>query len=164
MPHLAAADRTVKQRILHKRLAPIAMEPRGVLARYFPGEEELTVWSSTQIPHLMRTQVALMIGYSREQTARDHSRGWRWFRIEVECLRGRGAARMDLDATWQAGQVDRDATRKHAGHDSWTRSGRRHRSCFQERRHLTRSALQRLCRSRCLSSTAHARDSHAHRA
>ena len=27
-----------------------------------PGEEELTVWSSTQIPHLMRTQVALMIG------------------------------------------------------------------------------------------------------
>jgi aerobic carbon-monoxide dehydrogenase large subunit len=59
---LAAADRIVKQRILHTRLAPIAMEPRGVLARYFPGEEELTVWSSTQIPHLLRTQLALMIG------------------------------------------------------------------------------------------------------
>src|SRR5919205_3081172 len=58
----AAADRTVKQRVLHNRLAPVAMEPRGVLARYFPGEEELTLWSSTQIPHLMRTQVALMIG------------------------------------------------------------------------------------------------------
>jgi carbon-monoxide dehydrogenase large subunit len=58
----AAAERTVTQRIWHKRLAPIAMEPRGVLARYFPGEEELTLWSSTQIPHLMRTQVALMIG------------------------------------------------------------------------------------------------------
>src|SRR6185312_7925345 len=39
----AAADRTVKQRVLHNRLAPIAMEPRGVLARYFPGEEELTL-------------------------------------------------------------------------------------------------------------------------
>src|SRR6185503_1630051 len=59
---LGAADRVVKQRILHSRLAPIAMEPRGVLARYFPGEQELTLWSSTQIPHLMRTQVALMIG------------------------------------------------------------------------------------------------------
>ena len=58
----AAADRTVKQRVLHKRLAPIAMEPRGVLARYYPGEQELTIWSSTQIPHLMRTQVAIMIG------------------------------------------------------------------------------------------------------
>src|ERR1044071_6367160 len=58
----AGAERTLKQRVLHNRLAPIAMEPRGVLARYFPGEEELTLWSSTQIPHLMRTQVALMIG------------------------------------------------------------------------------------------------------
>src|SRR5256714_2096117 len=59
---LANADHRIKQRITNQRLAPVAMEPRGVLARYFPGEQELTVWSSTQIPHLMRTQVALMIG------------------------------------------------------------------------------------------------------
>ncbi len=59
---LKAADRIVSQKMIHQRLAPIAMEPRGVLARYFPGEEELTVWSSTQIPHLLRTQLALMIG------------------------------------------------------------------------------------------------------
>src|ERR1700682_3696048 len=59
---LKSADHIVTQRMVHQRLAPIAMEGRGVLARYFPGEEELTVWSSTQIPHLMRTQVALMIG------------------------------------------------------------------------------------------------------
>ena len=64
---LGAADRVVKQRILHSRLAPIAMEPRGVLARYFPGEEELTVWSSTQIPHLLRTQLALMIGIAENK-------------------------------------------------------------------------------------------------
>lgn len=57
-----SADHIIKQRMVHQRLAPIAMEGRGVLARYFPGEEELTLWSSTQIPHLMRTQVALMIG------------------------------------------------------------------------------------------------------
>jgi aerobic carbon-monoxide dehydrogenase large subunit len=59
----ASADQVVKQRVLHTRLAPIAMEPRGVLARYFPGEEDLTVWSSTQIPHLLRTQLALMLGF-----------------------------------------------------------------------------------------------------
>ena len=59
---LGASDHVLKQRIVHQRLAPIAMEGRGVLARYFPGEEELTVWSSTQIPHLLRTQLALMIG------------------------------------------------------------------------------------------------------
>jgi len=59
---LKGADKVLSQRMLNQRLAPIAMEPRGVLARYLPGEQELTVWSSTQIPHLLRTQLALMIG------------------------------------------------------------------------------------------------------
>ncbi|HLG13096.1 MAG TPA: glyceraldehyde dehydrogenase subunit alpha [Blastocatellia bacterium] len=59
---LKSADKVVEQRIVHQRLAPVAMEPRGVLARYLPGEQELTIWSSTQIPHLMRTQVAVMLG------------------------------------------------------------------------------------------------------
>jgi carbon-monoxide dehydrogenase large subunit len=62
-----AADRIVSQKMIHQRLAPIAMEPRGVLARYFPGEEELTIWSSTQIPHLLRTQLALMIGIAENK-------------------------------------------------------------------------------------------------
>ena len=56
------ADRIVSQRLVHQRLAPIPLEPRGVLAQYFPGEQQLNLWSSTQIPHLMRTQVALMLG------------------------------------------------------------------------------------------------------
>src|SRR5437588_1907083 len=59
---MKSADRIVSQKMIHQRLAPIAMEPRGVLARYFPGEVELTLWASTQIPHLPRTQLALMIG------------------------------------------------------------------------------------------------------
>ncbi len=64
---LKSADHVLKQRIIHQRLAPIAMEGRGVLARYFPGEGDLTVWSSTQIPHLLRTQLALMIGISENK-------------------------------------------------------------------------------------------------
>ena len=64
---LAAADQVIKQRVVHQRLAPIAMEPRGVLARYFPGEGELTLWSSTQVPHLLRTQLALMIGIAENK-------------------------------------------------------------------------------------------------
>ena len=59
---LKSADKVIKQKILHRRLAPIAMEPRGVLARYYPGEQELTLWTSTQIPHLARTQISLMLG------------------------------------------------------------------------------------------------------
>jgi len=57
------ADRSlkvIKQRLLNQRLAPIAMETRGVIASYEPGEDALTVWSSTQIPHLLKTQLAIM--------------------------------------------------------------------------------------------------------
>src|SRR5712692_11319877 len=56
------ADRVVKQRMLNQRLAPIAMETRAVLAEYLPGEHRLTVWSSTQIPHLLRTQISVILG------------------------------------------------------------------------------------------------------
>jgi carbon-monoxide dehydrogenase large subunit len=56
------ADRVVKQRMVNQRLAPMAMEPRAVLAEYLPGENRLTVWSATQIPHLLRTQISVMVG------------------------------------------------------------------------------------------------------
>lgn len=55
------ADKVIKQRLVNQRLIPMAMETRGVVAEYKPGERQLTVWSSTQIPHLLRTQVAAML-------------------------------------------------------------------------------------------------------
>jgi carbon-monoxide dehydrogenase large subunit len=58
----AKADKIVTQRILNQRLAPISMECRAVAAQYTPAEESITLWSSTQIPHLLRTQVAIMVG------------------------------------------------------------------------------------------------------
>lgn len=61
------ADRAIKTRIVHQRLIPAAMEPRGVQARWLPGEKELTLWSSTQIPHLLRTQIALMLGLAENR-------------------------------------------------------------------------------------------------
>ncbi len=63
----AQADRVVTQKLNHQRLAPISIEPRGVLAQYFPGEGQLNLWSSTQIPHLMRTQVAIMLGLAENK-------------------------------------------------------------------------------------------------
>ena len=55
------ADRVVRQRMTNQRLIPVAMETRGVVADYKMGEKRLTVWSSTQIPHLLRTQLAIML-------------------------------------------------------------------------------------------------------
>ena len=55
------ADKVIKQRLVNQRLIPVAMETRGVVAEYKPGERQLTMWSSTQIPHLLRTQIAAML-------------------------------------------------------------------------------------------------------
>lgn len=52
------ADKVVKLRIEQQRVIPMAMEPRGVVAQWDPGQKSLTVWSSTQVPHLLRSQLA----------------------------------------------------------------------------------------------------------
>jgi carbon-monoxide dehydrogenase large subunit len=56
------ADVVVRQRITSQRLIPTAMETRGVLAEWHSGERSLTLRSSTQIPHLLRTLVAGILG------------------------------------------------------------------------------------------------------
>src|SRR5437867_2251706 len=58
----AEAEVVVKERILSQRLIPTAMETRGVVADYRSAEKNLTLYSSTQIPHLLRTLVAQMLG------------------------------------------------------------------------------------------------------
>ena len=58
-----SADKVIKQRIVNQRVIPVPIETRGVLADYKPGEGQLTVWSSTQIPHLLRTQIASMLNF-----------------------------------------------------------------------------------------------------
>lgn len=56
-----AADRVVAGKLVNQRVIPNSIETRGVLARYLPGERELTVWTSTQIPHLARSILAGML-------------------------------------------------------------------------------------------------------
>ncbi|MBZ5594438.1 MAG: xanthine dehydrogenase family protein molybdopterin-binding subunit [Acidobacteriia bacterium] len=56
------AEVVVKQRITSQRLIPTAMETRGVVAEYRSAEKSLTLYSSTQIPHLLRTLVSQMLG------------------------------------------------------------------------------------------------------
>jgi carbon-monoxide dehydrogenase large subunit len=58
----AEADHVIKQRIVHQRLIPMAIEPRGCVASWHAGEQALTLWTSTQIPHLVRTLLPGMIG------------------------------------------------------------------------------------------------------
>lgn len=56
------AEVVVKERIVNQRLIPNAIEPRGIVAQYNPGSGDLTMWSATQIPHLVRLLLSMVMG------------------------------------------------------------------------------------------------------
>ena len=58
----AVAPVRIKRRYRQQRLIPSAMETRGALAQELPGTGELTLWSSTQIPHILRLTLAGVVG------------------------------------------------------------------------------------------------------
>ncbi|TMF41829.1 MAG: xanthine dehydrogenase family protein molybdopterin-binding subunit, partial [Chloroflexi bacterium] len=57
----------VKQRMVNQRLAPNPIETRGVVAEYRKANKSLTVWSSSQIPHLLRNILAALVGLPQHQ-------------------------------------------------------------------------------------------------
>ncbi len=61
------ADRVVRHRLYHQRLTPMPIEPRGVVASFNAGEGTMTLWTSTQIPHLVRTLLPGMIGIAENK-------------------------------------------------------------------------------------------------
>ncbi len=61
------ADVKVSQTIVQQRLIPNAMEGRAIVADYNQGSNQLTLWSSTQIPHLVRLLLALVTGHPEHQ-------------------------------------------------------------------------------------------------
>jgi len=58
----AEAAVTVKERYYQNRLIPNAIEPRGVIVQPVPTQGEYTMWSATQIPHILRTTLTLVTG------------------------------------------------------------------------------------------------------
>jgi carbon-monoxide dehydrogenase large subunit len=63
----ARAEVVISQRMVNQRLAPTTMEPRGVVAHYEPGKGTMTIWSSTQNPHILRTFIAALTGLGQDQ-------------------------------------------------------------------------------------------------
>ena len=58
------ADLIVERTITNHRVAGVPMEPRGVLAE--PHGERVTLWTSTQAPHLVKTYVARQLGWDED--------------------------------------------------------------------------------------------------
>jgi len=59
----AEAAHVVRRTYSTQRQAGVPMEGRGVVAEYDPADRMLTVWSSTQIPHLVRTYISEELGW-----------------------------------------------------------------------------------------------------
>jgi carbon-monoxide dehydrogenase large subunit len=66
---LKAAPHKLAERFRHHRYCAAPLEGRGAVAWVEPKTKLLTVWSSTQMPHLVRRQIAAQLGLS-EQTVR----------------------------------------------------------------------------------------------
>jgi aerobic carbon-monoxide dehydrogenase large subunit len=61
------AAHTVNERYVQQRLIAMAMEPRAVVAVPQPFGGDLTLYSSTQIPHVLKVMVAVTLGVPEHQ-------------------------------------------------------------------------------------------------
>ncbi|MBN8938130.1 MAG: xanthine dehydrogenase family protein [Rhizobiales bacterium] len=59
----AEAAHVIRRTYSNQRQAGVPMEGRGVVAEYNPADRVLTVWSSTQIPHLVRTYLCEVLDW-----------------------------------------------------------------------------------------------------
>ncbi|MET0629058.1 MAG: xanthine dehydrogenase family protein molybdopterin-binding subunit [Acidimicrobiia bacterium] len=62
----AKADRVISATVSVHRHQPVPMEGRGSIAEWNPGEEELTIHTSTQSPHLVRLLMSPQLGIPME--------------------------------------------------------------------------------------------------
>jgi carbon-monoxide dehydrogenase large subunit len=76
---LRDAEVVLKQRFVQQRLVPNALEPRSAVAQWTPGADELTLYNTTQNPHIARFQIAATLGIPEHKTrviARDVGGGF----------------------------------------------------------------------------------------
>jgi carbon-monoxide dehydrogenase large subunit len=63
----AKADVVLSRRFIQQRLIPNAMEPRAVVVEPIAAAGEYTVYSSTQVPHILRIMLALITGIPEQK-------------------------------------------------------------------------------------------------
>ncbi len=63
----AAAVHHITETYTHQRLIPAAMEPRGVVAVPEPFGGDITLYSSTQVPHILKVMAAITLGLPEQR-------------------------------------------------------------------------------------------------
>ncbi|MCP4037986.1 MAG: molybdopterin-dependent oxidoreductase, partial [bacterium] len=59
---LEDADVVIRQRMVNQRVIPNTMETRGVIADFRSSDGQVTLWLSTQAPHLIRSLLSEVLG------------------------------------------------------------------------------------------------------
>jgi carbon-monoxide dehydrogenase large subunit len=67
---LASAAHVVKIDLTNNRLVPNAMEPRAAVAQYDEGEDHLTLWTTSQNPHVARLVLSAFYNIAPEHKLR----------------------------------------------------------------------------------------------
>jgi aerobic carbon-monoxide dehydrogenase large subunit len=65
-----AAKHVTSLDIVNNRLVPNAMEPRAALAEYDAGTDQLTLWNTSQNPHVARLVISAFVGMAPEHKLR----------------------------------------------------------------------------------------------
>jgi carbon-monoxide dehydrogenase large subunit len=65
-----SAKHITKLDIVNNRLVPNPMEPRAALAEYDSGSDQLTLWNTSQNPHVARLVIAAFVGMAPEHKLR----------------------------------------------------------------------------------------------
>ena len=64
---IRSADVVVKEKIINQRLIPNAIEPRAALAQYASAMDEVTLWATSQNPHIARFLLSLDTGIAEHK-------------------------------------------------------------------------------------------------
>ena len=65
-PQARADGVVIERRFRQQRLIPAFMEPRSIVVD--PTGEQITMWSATQVPHILRVMLALVTGVPRPRS------------------------------------------------------------------------------------------------
>ena len=144
----ASAAVTVREEILNPRVHPCPLETCGCVASFNKATGYLTVYMTTQAPHLVRTVLAMLSGVAESKirvVGGDIGGG---FGNKVPVYPGLRGRDRRLDRHRRAGQVDRIAHRQHLDHRLRARLPRRRRTGRRQGRPHQGPALHRAGRPR----------------
>jgi len=121
----SGADVVVEREYRQQRLIPSAMEPRAVLATWVA--DEVTLWSATQIPHVLRFAIGAFFGIPEQSIrviAPDVGGGF-GSKLQVtaeEVLAVLVSRRVGKPVKWTESRSEGNQT-VHHGRDQWQRIG-----------------------------------------